>query len=201
MGRWSYTSKQEADSLRKIKIWFLKKEGFIGNHIWKSGTMSWTNEWANTVNRINIASQFQENECFLQLSYVQTDPMNGEKKHFDYKVPLISTTCFFGGRRYWFKCPLIANGVYCGKRVGVLYKAGDHFGCRHCYNLTYECQNENRRWNKYISFSVMSKYWEAREGESKLKRKFYRGKPTRKYKAVFKLQQFILRNASSINNL
>jgi hypothetical protein len=49
---------------------------------------------------------------------------------FDY------TPCNYGGRRTWFLCP------QCGRRVLILYGAGKRFLCRHCYGLTYSCQQE-----------------------------------------------------------
>ena len=62
---------------------------------------------------------------------------------------LTSGFCNFGGYRWWFICPLVVNGNVCGRRVGALYLGGEeYFGCRHCYNLTYECQKES--YNKYF---------------------------------------------------
>jgi len=45
----------------------------------------------------------------------------------------------FGGKRWWFICPLTKNGQYCGRRVRVLYQRPGciYFRCRHCYDLTY----------------------------------------------------------------
>jgi hypothetical protein len=44
----------------------------------------------------------------------------------------------FGGQRWWFTCPIVTNGVACGRRVGTLFLPRDalHFGCRHCHQLT-----------------------------------------------------------------
>ncbi len=47
-------------------------------------------------------------------------------------------------------------GVYTGKNivevcVGVLYLGGGkYFGCRHCYNLTYECQKESGKYDRFF---------------------------------------------------
>jgi len=48
------------------------------------------------------------------------------------------TPCHFGGYRTWLLCPR------CGKRVAVLYGAGKYFWCRHCHDLTYSSQQEDR---------------------------------------------------------
>ncbi len=44
------------------------------------------------------------------------------------------------------KIGLVSGGV-CGRRVGVLYLGENRFGCRHCYNLTYECQKESGKFD------------------------------------------------------
>jgi hypothetical protein len=48
--------------------------------------------------------------------------------------------CRFGGRRPFFLCPGVVNGLHCG-RVN-LYCAGKYFLCRHCYRLTYTSRQE-----------------------------------------------------------
>jgi hypothetical protein len=40
------------------------------------------------------------------------------------------------------ECP---EWAYCGRRVAVLYAAGDLFACRHCYRLCYASQQESRQ--------------------------------------------------------
>jgi hypothetical protein len=34
------------------------------------------------------------------------------------------------------------NRGYCGRRVAVIYSAGELFACRHCHQLAYASQNE-----------------------------------------------------------
>jgi len=63
-----------------------------------------------------------------------------EWESLDYPVKLQTTPCHYGGFRYWFTCP--ANG--CGRRVALLYSAGKYFACRHCYQLAYQSQRENK---------------------------------------------------------
>ena len=59
-------------------------------------------------------------------------------------VPLEWTPCNFGGERPWFVCPGVVNGVRCGRRAAILYGPGKYFLCRHCYDLRYESQRENK---------------------------------------------------------
>ena len=48
--------------------------------------------------------------------------------------------CHFGGRGPWFVCSVRTNGQYCGRRVAVLYAAGELFACRRCCGLAYASQ-------------------------------------------------------------
>lgn len=62
------------------------------------------------------------------------------------RVGLTTTAPYFGGLRYWFRCP----GLGCSKRVAKLYlppEATD-FRCRQCHDLTYaSCWKFHKRWN------------------------------------------------------
>jgi len=59
------------------------------------------------------------------------------------------SSCNYGGTRAWFCCP----GRPCGRKVAILYKAGEYFVCRTCYGLRYMSQRtslRNRRLQKRI---------------------------------------------------
>jgi hypothetical protein len=70
----------------------------------------------------------------------------------EYRVRLTATRPRFGGLRWWFVCPLVVNGVACGRRVGNLYlpPSGRYFGCRHCNNLTYASCQESRKYDSFF---------------------------------------------------
>ena len=89
-----------------------------------------------------------ENDKYVRFQYTHTNRFTCEKSELDYKVRLVATPCYYGGHRYWFLCPLVVNGKACNRRVGVLYLGdGKYFGCRHCFNLTYECQKESHKFD------------------------------------------------------
>lgn len=177
-------SKTEADSLKKIETSFLKRHGYFSKDSWKYGTITWSNKWSDNKSSVSInVSTGDEN--YLRIYYTQTDRDTGEKKDFDYKVPLETTPCNFGGVRYWFKCFLFKRGLYCGRRVGVLYKDGDWFGCRHCYELTYASRNLGGIGKKLGSITLP----DVDEARSKVKRTHYKGKPTRKYLSYIKKEE------------
>jgi hypothetical protein len=61
------------------------------------------------------------------------------------RVPIVWTACHLGGRRAWFRCDVHSGGRYCGRRVALLYGAGELFACRRCYGLAYASQQEALR--------------------------------------------------------
>lgn len=62
------------------------------------------------------------------------------------EMPLVPTQPNFGGRRWWFKCPMEAGQRTCGCRVGKLYlpRRESLFGCRSCHRLTYR---STQKWD------------------------------------------------------
>jgi hypothetical protein len=63
-------------------------------------------------------------------------------KSVEQRVPITWTECHLGGRRPWFVCSVYSGGQYCGRRVALLYGAGELFACRRCYSLAYASQHE-----------------------------------------------------------
>lgn len=174
-------SKNEADDAKKISVAFLKKHDYFTG--WRSGTMTWTrNGWSGeNKSSVGIEVSTMDGDEYLRIHYTQTDRDTQDKKDFDYKIPLTNTLCRYGGKRYWFICPWYKSGKYCGKRVGTLYKDGDYFACRHCYNLTYSSRNQSGRYRGFVSIP------DVEEAEKEVKRMYYRGKPTRKYRRYMRL--------------
>ena len=140
-------------------------------------------------------------EKYVRFYYTQTDNCTGEKKDFDYKVQLEETQCHFGGARFWFICPLYKNKKYCGRRVGVLYKDGDWFGCRHCYELTYTSRNVNRRYSYYPLFRVIEIEQKIEKIEMKTHRRTYAGKPTKNQQKLRKLYSQVGENYIDFQNI
>jgi len=69
---------------------------------------------------------------------------DGEQlENVNIKVPLSWTPCNYGGNRPWFSCPS------CGRRVAKLYLASRYFLCRHCNNLSYSSQREDKQMREF----------------------------------------------------
>ncbi len=175
-------SKNETINCLRLRIWWLIPQAkAAGGHL--NTLVSWGEEQS-----IRVAVSMY-GEKYVRLMYHKPDIVTGEKRGFDYKVPLVATRCHLGGFRFWFKCPLSINGVTCNRRVGVLYLDGDYFGCRHCHNLAYRSQHENRRsiFGQFFgSYDIEEK---AEQLEKEAKRFTYRGKPTKKWRKIESLYE------------
>lgn len=72
-------------------------------------------------------------------------------------VRLQATPLHFGGKRWWFTCPLLVDGVACKRRVGKLYLPPDarYFGCRTCHDLTYRsCQEAHQGERAFVRLGL-----------------------------------------------
>ena len=189
MGRYYFDKKDTVEDCRSVSIPFLKKHDYFCGY--RSGWIFWTNCYGEETSSIGIIVSTLDSDNYIQFQYTITKRSTGEKIECDYKVQLATTPCHFGGVRYWFICPLSKNGVYCGRRVGKLYRTpgATHYGCRHCYNLSYESRNETRSGMFGAFGSVLRTDRKIEELRSQIKRWTWRGKPTRKVRRLGKLER------------
>jgi len=177
-------SKIEADDLFKISTSFLKKHGYFKN--WLAGTIASYSSCSGK-SSVSVEVVMREDGGCFRIQFIQNRGTN-EETNFDHQIPLTTTPCRFGGRRYWFKCTLYKNDRYCGKRVGVLYKRGDYLACRHCFNLTYSSRNENRRHVPlFPQFGIMDIEKKIAEQQKRVKVPYYRGRPTKQQRKLDRL--------------
>jgi hypothetical protein len=76
----------------------------------------------------------------------------------DYKVRLVTTKPNYGGRRWWFICPLVRRDGGPPRRVAKLYlpSGGKYFGSREAYGLTYtSCQESGKNRELFRRLAVM----------------------------------------------
>lgn len=104
-----------------------------------SGSVWWKDQAGKITCTINYSCEHCSNgSVALRLSY----SVGGDERPCQIEEPILfsGTKPFFGGTRWWFVCPLAVNGRPCERRVRKLYlpRGGIYFGCRDCYNLTYE---------------------------------------------------------------
>jgi hypothetical protein len=134
-GRWGWHSKKiQVEECVKLTIYFLKPYLWSGN---RNSVHWWRGECE--IGSISYRVLGDDKPTSLRLIYT-IGARSGDPQEFDYPVTLTTTPLPWGGMRFWFECPLRG----CGRRVGCLYlpPGGKYFGCRHCYNLTYESRQE-----------------------------------------------------------
>ena len=137
-GRWGWGSKKiQVEECYKWSIFSLKPyliPGFSGVSRWMRGEQE--------SGKISFRVVGDEKPTAIRLIYT-IGAKSGNPEDFNYPVELTTTSLPWGGIRYWFVCPLQG----CNRRVGCLYLPpnGKYFGCRHCYDLSYESQTEWHR--------------------------------------------------------
>jgi len=184
-----WDKKTTVEEATQLSIFKLKEFGLLFGCT--STTLTWTHSPSGHKNSIGILVDTEN--LYAKVNYTITDRTTGKKTDYDYKISLTTTPCNFGGVRYWFICPLSINGVYCGRRVGTLYlpPRGNYFGCRHCYELSYNSRNENRseRFGKlWYMLKTEEQYEELFDSIS---RWTWRGRPTKKVRKLKALEHRI----------
>lgn len=187
-------AKATAEQSNRLSIIWLKKHHYLSpkQHIGstKWGGIRWGDEGDNIgfIVTTNLQDTGGE-EDNIRLRYTHTDSRSDKKEALDYRIRLTTTPCRYGGVRYWFICPLFKNGQRCGKRVGVLYQIGKYFGCRYCGNIAYASQ---RKGGTFRGSSVTIP--DIDKAEKEIKRYYYGGKPTRKYRRAMRLENKLERD-------
>lgn len=201
MGRYYFDAKTTVEQATQLSIFKLKEFGLLGGLC--SSALTWTRRLSGTKNSIGILVNTEE--LYVRVNYTITNRWTDEKSDYEYKISLTTTPCHFGGVRYWFICPLSRNGIYCGRRVGTLYLAsgGNYFGCRHCYDLSYESRNESRLGRFGQWGYILKADRQCEELYKSIKRWTWRGRPTRKVRKLQALEARLnaYHNRPSINDL
>ena len=173
-------AKQTCEELKRIPVSFLKEKNYL-KASWIGGEMSWSVR-GNSTGSISIDVDPENTRLRCHYTY------HGDSGDIprDYNVPLDSTPCYFGGRRYWFRCPMNRYGSACNRRVGVLYSRSGMFGCRRCQDAAYESQQDTHTGK----LSNLRKFYQL---EGKLsdfnsvgRVKYWRGQPTKRYRKILR---------------
>jgi len=136
-GSWyRWNTRDTVEQHRRLDVRALHRAGIIERD---GGAMPWGWQSESGTNWITVRTRGN----LLTLSYrVRTN--GGEWESVEQPVPITWTEPNYGGRRPWFMCPGVKSGVPCRRRVAHLYGAGRYFACRHCYELAYGSQREDR---------------------------------------------------------
>src|SRR5215211_6823236 len=135
-GNWyRFDKKTTIDECQSIDVRYLHRNGLLKpGH---SFSLRWSRVGRETGSIGGVA--FRDRVILL---YRHRRGLGREWEDVQEAVPLEWTPCNFGGERPWFICP----GAGCGRRVAVLYGPGRYFLCRHCYDLVYQSQRDNKMY-------------------------------------------------------
>jgi len=132
---WQGTKKDVVDDCLVLTIKDLTDFGAFESG-WRKGSFSWRCG-EEQVAALEYSTSMSPEEGTLWLRYTA----DGQFMH--YTVTLVSTVPHYGGRRWWFKCPV--KGI----RVAKLYlpPGATQFASRLAYNLTY-LSSQRSGWRK-----------------------------------------------------
>lgn len=120
------------DDLRPLDVRKINRAGLLTPGRWFNWQWTCNDEVTGTIN-----ATVESDRVMLSYRSQSVHHNGGEWESMNYAVRLDWTSCSFGGRRVWWRCPVVG----CGRRVAVLH-GGRVFACRQCNRLTYRSQRE-----------------------------------------------------------
>ncbi len=100
-------SRRVAESSKNFSVFWLKKYGYLSKDVtYKYGGITWTWHWSGHQNNISFLVNREDGEQWIRLTYTVTTS-DGVKTDMDFKLPLTTTKCNYGGIRYWLYAPSI----------------------------------------------------------------------------------------------
>lgn len=166
------------DEVLQLEASKLNKWGYLEPNQNKSGTLTWTWQNSGRTNSISIFTNTKSSRPFVELNY-----RYGENPR-NYKVYLEAIPSNLGkGKIWYFICPQTH------KRCRKLYSVGGYFLHREAFKgAMYEKQTQSKKWREiekvYGAFFDSDKHYA--ELYSKNFRKYYKGKPTKRYLKLLK---------------
>ncbi len=160
------------DEALQISITKLKEWKYLNPEQMKSGSLTWSKN-GNKTGSISILINTGSEQPYIELDYKYNDEPR------KYKVKLVTIHSNLGkGFIWYFLCPKT------NKRCRKLYLIGGYFLHREAFRgCMYECQTRSKTWREwdtnYGSYFDLDRCYE--EIYSKHFKKYYRGKPTKRY--------------------
>ncbi|GEN74216.1 hypothetical protein [Chryseobacterium lathyri] len=177
MGRWS-SSPDEVESLKRITISDLKKLGYLKPNAHLNQNIFWTDQSGERTSSISVIIDTTDTEGVITFDYTW------QKTHkINYKVRLITRPSNLGDGILWFfVCP--STFKECRK----LHLNSGYFLHRTAFeDVYYEKQLQSKKWRsweKAFGLYLDDKLYE--QLHKKYFKKFYKGKPTKKYLQLMK---------------
>jgi len=185
MWRYYYSKRDTTDDYKKFTIAFLRKYWYLDASVtYKYGSIKWS-IWDQETGSMWfwIEKNNEEKRWSVRVIFTQTKRNTWEKEDFDYKIPLIATTCHYGGLRWWFIDPCSERRIKC---LVLYWQSNGYFASRETLNLAYESQNESR-FGRRLSFLMGMNATKAIVLQRTMKYPYRNGKQTKKMKRFLKL--------------
>lgn len=166
-------TKKTCESQIAISVSNLKRDGMF-----RAERVCKVREWHSFmgVERVVVLADAENKAIVFTYRFIKA--FNPEERFFFARF--VTTSCHFGGIRYWYQCPL------CRRRSGVLYIVAEHLACRVCHNLTYRSQNLPRRGFAGHFYRHAIKAPEIEKRIWGLRVKYWKGSPTKRYQSLLK---------------
>lgn len=165
------------DEVLQLHISKLKQWGYLEPGQIKRGTVTWSSNGKPTGN-ISIMANTEDERPYVLLNFKYgEDPRN-------YKIHLVSIPANLGkGKIWYFLCPETH------KRCRKLYSVGGYFLHRTAFKgCMYQSQTQSKKWREMEK--IYGAYFDSdkiyRELHKKNFKKYYAGKPTKKYLRLLK---------------
>ena len=139
-GNWyRFDKKTTVDECHNVDVRYLHREDLLKPGRWF--TLGWSRAGRESGSIWGVVDSSRPPESVTLLYHHRSGSVR-EWEDLQETVALSWTACNFGGERPWFICP----GAGCGRRVALLYGPERYFLCRHCYDLTYQSQRDNKMY-------------------------------------------------------
>jgi len=177
MGRWS-NFPDEVEGLKCITIADLKKLGYLEPNISMNRNLFWTDKNGERTSSITVIIDTTEIKGSITFDYTYN-----QSQKINYTVQLITRLSNLGNGLLWFfVCP--STFKVCRK----LHLNGGYFLHRTAFkDVYYEKQLQSKKWRSWEK--TFGSYLDDRLYEQLYKKhfkKFYNGKPTKKYLQIMK---------------
>jgi hypothetical protein len=146
MGRDCWSTRWVVEQCLFLPIESFSRWGTLSNPSGTTGTLSWTSSRSGAEQgKLEYFVQADENGLAIHVRRQFARLYGAAKLIEECTIPITTTTCRFGGERFWFRCPFVRDGKICGKRIGRLYLPPGQavFGCRTCHNLIHRSAREH----------------------------------------------------------
>lgn len=128
----------------------LIRDGIISKTSNRGGVIKWTRvTTGDEVAKLSYQTGVTDlDDMWLRLCY-SLKRYKQDELHLDYKIALKASEANYGGKRFWFSCPVTS------KRASVLYLPNgyDCFASRHAFDMSYASQSKaphdraiDRKW-------------------------------------------------------